>query len=562
MAHRRLVITREKDGDFFLLVNGDTITIGSDPQHPATVQPMRVVRIQCELEADGDEVTVQSEDPEQPIAAHAVRPSELLHTGGCRIRFEGGPPAPQPAAAPPPPAPAPAAGAGRRLFVIDGGDQGQSFPLPPTGTVTVGRERKHADIALHDLYVARVHCRLEIDGDDVVVIDENAQGTLGTFVNGKKISRQEIGLGDILRVGNSHLRLQAGVPGETFRRAEDDEDEEEETISVQKGAPADKEDDEEETAIGEDEVEALPDGVSEEARQLHAWRTKAAQLAGQTFGHYELVRVLGHGRGGLVFRADDLKTGQTLALKVLAPQFPQNDEELQRFARVIKGLLTLRHPNLVTVLGAGKIGVYTWIAREHVEGESAARLLLRLRSGRRPDLRQACRIGLHVGRALDFACKNRFRHGQLTPANILVQRTDSSAKLADLMLGTALVGSHLWRASQEIRPTAELAYLSPEQSDPGAYVDELSDLYGLGAVLFALLTGRPPYVGGTAAEILGQVRGPGRVVRPSSLNAAIPASLEQVVVKLLAKRQEDRYQTPAELLSDLEPIAAKLGVEV
>ncbi len=90
MVTRRLVITRENDGDFFLLVNGDTLTIGSDPEHPATVQRLRVVRIWCELEAEGDEVTVQSDDPDQPVAAHAVRPDESLDTGGCRIRFEGG----------------------------------------------------------------------------------------------------------------------------------------------------------------------------------------------------------------------------------------------------------------------------------------------------------------------------------------------------------------------------------------------------------------------------------------------------------------------------------------
>ena len=322
MVHRRLVITRDADGDFFLLVNGDTLTVGTDPEHPATVQSLRVVRIQCEVEADGDDVTIQSDDPARPVAVHPVRPGELVQTGGCRIRFEGGP-VPAPEHAQPSPGReaqggvAPAPSGSKRLFVIDGGNQGQAFPLPASGTVTVGRERKHADIALHDLYVARVHCRLEIDGDNVVVIDENAQGTLGTFVNGRKVSRQALGLGDILRVGNSHLRLQAGVPGEVFGqpRPDDDEDEEE-TISVHKAATAAG--DENGAADGveaDDEEEALPAGAREPARQLHAWRGKAAQLSGQAFGHYKLGAVLGRGRGGAVFRAEDARTGQPLALQ-------------------------------------------------------------------------------------------------------------------------------------------------------------------------------------------------------------------------------------------------------
>jgi hypothetical protein len=447
-----------------------------------------------------------------------------------------------------------------RLFVIDGGNQGQWFPLPESGTVTIGRERKHADIALHDLYVARVHCRLEIDGDTIVVIDEGTAGAMGTMINGKKVTRQEMGLGDILRVGNSHLRLQAGVPGDRYGQEDDEEEDDEGTIGVRKDTAASEDEEEAEEEEALDEPEPLPANASEPAQQLHAWRVKAPGLSGQSFGHYRLGPALGRGRGGVVFRADDVKTSQVLALKVLSPLFPRNDEELQRFARVVKGL-TMRHANLVTVYGAGKTGTSTWMAREYVEGDSVTRLLRQM-SGKRPDLRQACRVAVHVGRALDFARKNHLRHGQVTPANILVQRKDRTAKLADLMLGTALVGSHLWRAAQEIRPTAELAYLSPEQADPGAYVDELSDLYGLGAVVYALLTGRPPYVADSAEEILEQVRGPVPVARPSSFNAAIPAALEQVVMKILAKRQEDRYQTPAELLADLEPIAEKQGVEV
>lgn len=94
---------------------------------------------------------------------------------------------------------------------------------------------------------------------------------------------------------------------------------------------------------------------------------------------------------------------------------------------------------------------------------------------------------------------------------------------------------------------------------PDAFVDELSDVYSLGAVVYALLTGRPPFPGETSAEILDQIQGPAKPARPGAFNAGIPAGLERVVLKMLAKRQEDRYQTPAELLAELEPIAEDVG---
>jgi serine/threonine-protein kinase len=130
------------------------------------------------------------------------------------------------------------------------------------------------------------------------------------------------------------------------------------------------------------------------------------------------------------------------------------------------------------------------------------------------------------------------------------------------MLVQALEQSQLAQAIQENRTLTELAYLSPEQASPGQFVDELSDLYGLGAVLYAIVTGRPPFTGDSAAAVLQQIRSPARVTRPTALSADTPPALETVVLKLLAKRQEDRYQTPAELLSDLEPIAEAEEVAV
>jgi pSer/pThr/pTyr-binding forkhead associated (FHA) protein len=561
MSKHRLVVRSDDAGQFFLLIDGDTVTVGGARANASTIlQNLRVLHVHCVLEVEGDQVTVRSDEPDAPGTPREMRPGEVHHTNGSELCLQGAA-----TMAPAEPTPAAAGPAGprlkKRLLVIDGADQGQAFVLPDTGTISVGKDRKYADIVLHDLYVARAHCRLKIFGDKVEVV---ANDTHGIQINGKKAHRHELEMGDVLRVGNTHLRLEAAVAGEEFAKvagsnvlapaADDDEPIELTVVEEEDDADADAED-------GDEEVEVVPADASEAVRLLAAWRVKLAGLSGQTFGHYKLSEVLGRGRCGVVFRAEDVKSGQAVALKVFSPQFPQGNEELQRFAAGMKGILPLRHPNLVGLLGAGKTGTYTWVAREYVEGESAARVIRRQARKGKFDERRACRVAVQVGRALEFARQQRLRHGKISPANILIRKGGQLIKLTDLMLGTVLQGSQLGRAVLEFRPAAELGYLSPEQADPEAFVDELSDIYGLGAVVYALLTGRPPFVGDTPEEVLGQLRGSARAPRPCTINPESPPELERVVMKMIARRQEDRYQTPADLLADLKPIAAEHGVE-
>jgi hypothetical protein len=573
MATRRLVITGNDQGQFYLLIEGDTVTVGGSRLGPATVlQHARVTNIHCVLDVDGDHVSCRNDEPGKPGTPREVHPGEVLSAGGARLHLEGSGLAPAPAddvgllpvdgPAGAPAAAAPAAAAdeaaspvslAKRLLVIDGADKGQVMPLPERGTVTLGKDRKHADFVLHDLYVARIHCVLYIDGDKIEVEDE---GDHGVLFNGQKVQRQKIGVGDVFRIGNSHIRLETVVVGPEIAKVAGGAAKEEEAVEVlvEEGAAEDYE------VVAEDEGE--PGGPSEAARLLRSWRDKLGQLTGQTFGHYKLGDLLGPGRCGVVFCADDLKTGQPVALKVFSPQFPHADRELQRFAHVVKGLLPLRHPNLVTLIGAGKTGAYAWLAREYVEGDSAAELIERLAETQKFSEKRACRVAIHVARALDFARKHRLRHGRVTPANVLLRASDKVVKLADLMLGSVLEGSQLWRAAEEQRPLSELGYLAPEQAEDGAFVDELSDLYGLGAVVYALLTGQPPFTGETAEEVLEQLRGTTKVARPSTINPNVPAALDKVVMKMLARRQENRYQAPAEVLEDVEPIAEELGLEL
>jgi serine/threonine protein kinase len=411
----------------------------------------------------------------------------------------------------------------RGLRVIDGANQGEFFPLPEKGTLHIGNTQHNADIRLNDLYVARLHCRLDVEGERVEVTANDTPA--GTLINGQKVSKQELRLGEVLRVGNSHLRLEV----------------------ADAAAPA----------------PSSQPPAKEPPRLPVLPFDRLDELTGHKLGHFEVGTVLGRGHHGVVFRAHDLKTAQAVALKVLAPEFPKNDAEMQQFARVLKTRLALRHPNLVTLYGGGKTGPYCWLALEHVEGDSAAHLVAQQRAALKAKAggdksktplrwRSVLRIATHLARALVFLREQRLLHGNITPRNVLVQASDALTRLNDLLFLKALEGSRLAKATLEKKYLAELAYLAPEQLDTGAYVDDLSDQYSVGAVLYALLSGKPPFAGDTPEETIRQIR-----EEPPPRPRTGPDELQAVVLKMLAKHQEERFTGPAELLAELERVAAE-----
>lgn len=403
-----------------------------------------------------------------------------------------------------------------QLFVVDGADAKRVFPLPESGSVLIGNSHKHADICLHDLYVARVHCHIDVvDGKVVVTPQPSASGT---FVNKVKLTdKHEMQEGDVLRIGNSHLRLGPAAAA----------------------APP-----------------KPPPGTPQPLPHLPAERL--GELEGHTLGHYSLEETLGRGTCSAVFRAQDLKSEQTVTLKVLSPEFPADQDELSNFIPAMRKALHLRHDNLVMLLGVGRALPYTYVVREYVPGESLATVLERMAAsgGGRPKWQHALHLAQEIGEALDYVHRQGLYHGQVTPHNILIRASDKQAKLANLMLNQALEGSVVAAHARPRQRERDAAYLAPEQTEEGAFVDGLSDLYGLGAVVYARLTGRPPLAGKTVAETLQLIR-TGTVMRPRRLNPTVPDEFEVVVLRLLARLQEDRYPSAAALLADLEPLEDK-----
>lgn len=603
MAKRLLVIDRDDQGRFFLSVEGDTLTVGASvDEMDVVLRELHITRLRCEVEvAEGP---VFAADPFAEGEPQEFRPGTILHAGQSHIRFEAAEPIstptqpPAPVAAPAPiaalvPAPAavpafdempelalegeaqspeaprspaaseaaPAAAAEAtklrfRFRVVDGADQGRLFTVPEGGLATIGKSHKHADIVLNDLYVARVHCELSIEVDHLVA--RHLEGQNGTLINNERITKKELFPGEILRVGNSHLLL------ETF--------EETEAPPVKGATPAA----EEAEAIEEIGCELVEEEAETAADQTGVDRAEAAanpfvlphspvdellQLEDKSLGHFKIGTLLGRGQSGLVFKAQDQKTKLHVALKVLAADFPASDVELQRFGKALKMASTLQHPALIGVIAAGKSGAYCWISREYVEGESLTRRIRRLKEGGKLDWKGACRLAVHLAGLLDFLHRNKVTHGNITPRNVLIRASDQMTKLADLMLNRALEGSKLQKSILGKKLLTELPFMAPEQTDPHAPVTPLGDIYALGVVLYALLTGDAPFMGHTPKEVLAQVR-QAKVVRPSKLQKGIPTPLETAVLMMMARQPENRFPTAAEALAAVAAVAEEHGVEI
>jgi len=264
MARHRLVIDRDDKGHFFLSVEGGILLIGDHAQDAELIlRNLHVGRIHCEVEVEEKLVVVKGAKAplgQKPLLQE-LHPGEAVRVGHSELRLEAGAeeaapalsratesgatesPAKVAAAAESPPlfkdgdilgfaddlaleplagsAQVSAAAAGpvpepapaqllKQLLVIDGGDRGRVFLLPQSGICTIGKSSRHADIVLHDLYVARIHCELRIEGDSVHVV--HVEGQNGTLIDGQKITtEQPMQLGSVLRVGNSQLRLETAV---------------------------------------------------------------------------------------------------------------------------------------------------------------------------------------------------------------------------------------------------------------------------------------------------------------------------------------------------------------
>ncbi len=268
-------------------------------------------------------------------------------------------------------------------------------------------------------------------------------------------------------------------------------------------------------------------------------------------GRYRIIRKLGAGGMANVYLAHDQELGRRVAIKILDDRHASDEQFIERFRREAQNAAGLSHPNIVSVYDRGEAEGTYYIAMEYVEGRTLKELIV----ARGPSpLGIAIDYTRQILSALRFAHRNGIVHRDIKPHNVIVDG-DGRVKVMDFGIARAGAASQMTEAGSIIG-TAQ--YLSPEQAR-GAPVDQTSDLYSTGIVLYELLTGTVPFNGETPVEIamkhLSQVPAP-----PSSRREEIPRDLDFVALRALAKDSSDRYHSAEEMDSDLERIARGIGV--
>lgn len=273
---------------------------------------------------------------------------------------------------------------------------------------------------------------------------------------------------------------------------------------------------------------------------------------GQKLGRYEIRSVLGVGGMGEVYRGFDTLIERDVAIKILPKGISQNDTSLRRFLAEAKSAGQLSHANAVAIFEIGQEGDHHYLVMEFVSGGSVSDLL---EDSGALSVRDATRVVADACRGLVAAHAVGLVHRDVKPANLL-RAQDGQVKVADFGLAKRTLDTTR-QITQAGRVVGTPYFMSPEQCE-ARQVDHRSDIYSLGATYYTLLTGLNPYDSDGSVVQVMYAHCNAKVLDPRETNPSLPAACSQIVAHAMAKNPEDRYQTAAEMLEDLNAVLASL----
>ncbi len=297
-------------------------------------------------------------------------------------------------------------------------------------------------------------------------------------------------------------------------------------------------------------IEEVADVIENEAKKLEP---------GKSFGHYEIIKQIGAGGMGEVYLAKDKKLDRQVAVKILNEKFSQHESNLQRFVQEAKAASSLNHPNILVIHEIGETDNTHFIVSEYIEGKTLRQII----KSSELNLNEILDISIQIANALSTAHQAHIVHRDIKPENIII-RPDGYAKILDFGLAK-LVEQKIIGLDEETIKQNETAkgiilgtvnYMSPEQAK-GEKVDERTDIFSFGEVIYEMIAGKTPFQGDSISETFANLikAEPQPLLR---FTANVPIELELIVFKMLKKKKDERYQTVKDLLVDLKALKENL----
>ncbi len=464
------------------------------------------------------------------------------------------------------------------LVVEEGAEKGRVLTLRPSKSVEIGRE---GNFRLEDKALSRHHARISWDGTAYRI--EDAGSTWGTFVNGIRIKAHALRPGDRVKIGGHVLAFAMeqeeeipsapAAPEEPVLVVEEDDEipsapaapprpsaarpaAPERAPEPTTASPSQEEDPEEVSVPGtcfhcgkpapDPGPGAPPDALGRPPRSYCSSCSTQYPLLGRVVANHLAEKVLGAGGMGVVYRGTHVVMQRRAALKTLRILDDADPTMVKRLLREATAGGRIHHPNIVAVHDTGEQDGIAYVVMEYVRGENLSEAL---RREKKFSVRRAVRMATQVADALASAFKLGYIHRDIKPENILLMRGDF-VKVTDFGLAKNLKDGELGGLTRTGQVLGTMLYMPPEQIVSSKGSDQRADIYSLGATLFHLLSGRPVFDSKSAITVLMDIR-----TKPApditTVEPSVPPSVARVLQKCLAKKPEDRYQTPEELAIDL-----------